>query len=92
MRGGGILIIGVVRALVAILNFAFFVRELLVESCINSEVSQRFDVKLVIARPQLLRCPHLTKTPLCKPLTVPPMVFIVEVYRSLRDGNKISRQ
>ena len=77
------------------LMLAFFMQELLVESCINSEMSQRFDVKFSYcnrARPQLLRFPHLTKTPLCKPLAVPLTVLVVEVCRSLRDGNKISRQ
>ena len=37
MGGGGISIVGVVRAPVAITNFACFVCELLVESYINSE-------------------------------------------------------
>ena len=38
------------RAPVAIINFAFFVRELLIESYINSErFSQGFDAKLIIA-------------------------------------------
>ena len=34
----GVFVIGVVRAPVAMINFAFFVRELLVESYINSEI------------------------------------------------------
>ena len=35
---GEISIIGVARAPVAIINFAFFMRELLIESYINSEI------------------------------------------------------
>ena len=38
LRGGEISRIGVVRAPVAIINFAFFVRGLLIESYINSEI------------------------------------------------------
>ena len=38
LRGGEISIIGVVRAPVAIINFAFFVRGLLIDSYINSEI------------------------------------------------------
>ena len=45
-----------VRAPVAIINFAFFVRELLVESYINSEIFKGLDAKFIIAtvraRPQ----------------------------------------
>ena len=40
-EGGGISITGVVRAPVAIINFAFFVRGLFIESYINSEILTR---------------------------------------------------
>ena len=46
LQGGLISIIEIVRAPVAITNFASFVRELLIESYKNSE---SFDAKLIIA-------------------------------------------
>ena len=65
LSGGEISIIGVVRAPVAIINFALFVRGLLVESYRNSQIFTGIDAKLIIATiartTPIIEIPPLTK-------------------------------
>ena len=67
LRGGEVSIIGVAHAPVAIINFAFFVQDLLIESYKNSEILQGFDAKLIIATgartTPIIGIPPLTQNP-----------------------------
>ena len=75
MRGGGNLhiIIGVVCAPAAIINFAFFVRELLAESYRDSQIFTgvwREIIATVARTTPIIEISPLTKTPFRKPLTI----------------------